>query len=79
MGSTRLILSRIRAAYLVTALLPSDDFLIDPLPNLLFTRDSSVWIRGHVAITSLAMPACSLGAAASTWQEASMKRWDETG
>ena len=42
---------------LVTSLLPSDDFLIDPLPNLLFTRDSSVWVRDHVTITSLAMPA----------------------
>ena len=42
---------------LVTALLAHDDFLIDPLPNLLFTRDSSVWIRDRAAITSLAMPA----------------------
>ena len=42
---------------LVTSLFASDDFLIDPLPNLLFTRDSSVWVRGRVAITSLAMPA----------------------
>ncbi len=42
---------------LVTSLLASDDFLIDPLPNLLFTRDSSVWVRDRVAITSLAMPA----------------------
>ncbi|HET8604111.1 MAG TPA: arginine deiminase [Marmoricola sp.] len=42
---------------LVTSLLARDDFLIDPLPNLLFTRDSSVWIRDHVAVTSLAMPA----------------------
>jgi arginine deiminase len=42
---------------LVTSLLGQDDFLIDPLPNLLFTRDSSVWIRDRVAITSLAMPA----------------------
>jgi arginine deiminase len=42
---------------LVTSLLASDDFLVDPLPNLLFTRDSSVWIRDRVAITSLAMPA----------------------
>ena len=42
---------------LVTSLLHSDDFLIDPLPNLLFTRDSSVWVRDKVAITSLAMPA----------------------
>jgi arginine deiminase len=42
---------------LVTSLKASDEFLIDPLPNLLFTRDSSVWVRDHVAITSLAMPA----------------------
>lgn len=42
---------------LVTSLLAHDDFLIDPLPNLLFTRDSSVWIGDRVAITSLAMPA----------------------
>ena len=42
---------------LVTSLLAFDDFLIDPLPNLLFTRDSCVWIRDRVAITSLAMPA----------------------
>ncbi|NYH80357.1 arginine deiminase [Actinopolyspora biskrensis] len=33
------------------------DFAIDPLPNLLFTRDSSVWIGDRVAVTSLAMPA----------------------
>ena len=44
---------------LVTSLLPSDDFLLDPLPNLLFTRDSSVWLRDRVVITSLAMPARS--------------------
>ena len=42
---------------LVTSLLASDDFLIDPLPNLLFTRDSSVWVRDRVAVTSLTMPA----------------------
>lgn len=42
---------------LVTSLLTADAFLIDPLPNLLFTRDSSVWIRDRVTITSLAMPA----------------------
>jgi len=42
---------------LVTSLLAPEDFLIDPLPNLLFTRDSSVWVRDRVAITSLAMPA----------------------
>ena len=42
---------------IVTSLLAHDDFLVDPLPNLLFTRDSSVWIGDRVAITSLAMPA----------------------
>ncbi|MBC7277695.1 arginine deiminase [Nocardioides sp.] len=42
---------------LVTSLLAHDDFLIDPLPNLLFTRDSSVWIRDRATVTSLAMPA----------------------
>ncbi|WP_374727443.1 arginine deiminase [Haloactinomyces albus] len=33
------------------------DFVIDPLPNLLFTRDSSVWVGNRVAVTALAMPA----------------------
>ncbi|MCG5430955.1 arginine deiminase [Mycobacterium sp. MYCO198283] len=33
------------------------DFVIDPLPNLLFTRDSSFWVGPKVAITSLALPA----------------------
>ena len=42
---------------IVTNLLAPEDFLIDPLPNLLFTRDSSVWLPGRVAVTSLAMPA----------------------
>lgn len=42
---------------LVTSLLAEDDFIIDPLPNLLFTRDSSVWLRDRVAVTSLTMPA----------------------
>jgi arginine deiminase len=42
---------------LTYALMDKHQFVIDPLPNLLFTRDSSVWIGDHVAITSLAMPA----------------------
>jgi len=42
---------------LAFALMDAHDFVVDPLPNLLFTRDSSVWIRDQVAITSLAMPA----------------------
>jgi arginine deiminase len=35
----------------------STEFVIDPLPNMMFTRDSSVWIGDAVAVTSLAMPA----------------------
>ncbi|NJC68953.1 arginine deiminase [Planosporangium thailandense] len=42
---------------IVYALLDRHDFIIDPLPNLLFTRDSSVWVGNEVAVTSLAMPA----------------------
>ncbi|GAB2653211.1 arginine deiminase [Saccharopolyspora gloriosae] len=33
------------------------DFALTPLPNLLFTRDSSVWVGDRVAVASLAMPA----------------------
>jgi arginine deiminase len=49
----------VRSSGLVSSLLAPDDFLIDPLPNLLFTRDSSVWLRDRVVVTSLAMPARS--------------------
>ncbi|WP_238423579.1 arginine deiminase [Gordonia sp. 'Campus'] len=35
------------------------EFAIAPLPNLLFTRDSSFWIGARFAITSLALPARS--------------------
>jgi len=38
----------------VFELLDRHDFVLDPLPNLLFTRDSSLWIRGYVAVASLA-------------------------
>jgi arginine deiminase len=48
---------RLSTPGLVTTLLPDEAFVIDPLPNLLFTRDSSVWVGDRVAITSLAMPA----------------------
>ncbi len=44
-------------AGLVAALSEEADFVVDPLPNLLFTRDSSAWIGDRVAVTSLAMPA----------------------
>jgi arginine deiminase len=38
-------------------LMDRSEFVVPPLPNLLFTRDSSVWVGNQVAITSLAMPA----------------------
>ncbi|MBO0826410.1 MAG: arginine deiminase [Streptosporangiales bacterium] len=42
---------------LTYALMESHDFIVPPLPNLLFTRDSSARIGGSVAVTSLAMDA----------------------
>jgi arginine deiminase len=37
----------------VFELLDRHDFVIEPLPNLMFSRDSSVWISDRVAVTSL--------------------------
>lgn len=39
------------------ALMDDHDFVVAPLPNCLFTRDSSMWLRDQVAVTSLAMKA----------------------
>jgi arginine deiminase len=44
-------------AGLVDRMTAPQDFIIAPLPNLLFTRDSSVWLRSGVAVTELAMAA----------------------
>lgn len=44
-------------ASLVRRMHSHGDFVIEPLPNLMFTRDSSFWIGPRVAITSLALPA----------------------
>ncbi len=49
--------SSTRAAGLSFALMHHEDFVLAPLPNVLFTRDSSVWIGDRVAVTRLAMPA----------------------
>jgi arginine deiminase len=45
------------ATSLVRRMHHGGDFVIEPLPNLLFTRDSSFWIGPRVTITSLALPA----------------------
>ena len=42
---------------LVDRMTPPQNFIIRPLPNLLFTRDSSVWLEHGVAVTELAMDA----------------------
>lgn len=42
---------------IVSRLMGSHEFVLPPLPNLLFTRDSSVWLGGEVAVTSPSMPA----------------------
>jgi arginine deiminase len=41
----------------VARLMGPHEFVITPLPNLLFTRDSSVWVGTQVAVTSPSMPA----------------------
>jgi len=45
------------ASGVVFSLLDRLDFVVPPLPNLLFTRDSSVWIGDHVAVTRPSMRA----------------------
>ncbi|MDL9938248.1 arginine deiminase [Gordonia sp. ABSL1-1] len=45
------------AASLVRQMHHGPEFAIEPLPNLMFTRDSSFWIGPRFAITSLALPA----------------------
>jgi len=46
-----------RGSGLVYRLMDRLDFVVPPLPNLLFTRDSSVWLGSTVAVTSPSMPA----------------------
>jgi N-dimethylarginine dimethylaminohydrolase len=38
----------------VFELLDRHDFVLDPLPNLMFTRDASFWVGNQVAVASLA-------------------------
>jgi arginine deiminase len=42
---------------LVDRMTQAQEFIIRPLPNLLFTRDSSVWLEHGVAVTALALTA----------------------
>ena len=42
---------------LVLASMDNDDLLLSPLPNHLFTRDTSCWVYNGVSINSMMMPA----------------------
>jgi arginine deiminase len=50
-------LPRSGAGSLVVRMAEPAHFVVPPLPNLLFTRDSSVWVGDRVAITSPSMKA----------------------
>ena len=42
---------------LVRRMYHDTDYVIEPLPNLVFTRDSSIWVGPRIVIPSLALPA----------------------
>jgi arginine deiminase len=46
-----------RDGSLVRRMHHGSDYVIEPLPNLVFTRDSSIWVGPRVVIPSLALPA----------------------
>jgi arginine deiminase len=50
-----------RGSLVVSAMLP-DDFVLRPLPNTYFTRDSSAWIYGGVVVNPMYWPARRLEA-----------------
>ena len=56
-GLTHEELPRTGAEGVVARLAGPAEFVVRPLPNLLFTRDSSVWVRDSVAVTSPSMHA----------------------
>jgi arginine deiminase len=56
-GLTHEELPRTGAEGVVARMAGPGEFVVRPLPNLLFTRDSSVWVDGHVAVTAPSMPA----------------------
>jgi arginine deiminase len=56
-GMTRADLSPLGVHSLRWSTLGLDDFVLPPLPNTLFPRDSSAWIYGGVTINPMAKPA----------------------
>ncbi len=56
-GLTHEELPRTGPEGVVARLTPPAEFVVRPLPNVLFTRDSSVWVSDRVAVTSPSMAA----------------------
>ncbi|HVM28401.1 MAG TPA: arginine deiminase [Mycobacteriales bacterium] len=56
-GLTHEELPRTGAEGVVARMAADGEFVVRPLPNLLFTRDSSVWVEQHVAVTRPSMDA----------------------
>ncbi len=56
-GITHAELPRSGASGVVARMAGSTEFVVPPLPNVLFTRDSSVWVGDRVAIASPSMRA----------------------
>jgi arginine deiminase len=52
----------IRRGSLVVSAMEDDDFVLRPLPNTYFTRDSSAWIYGGVSVNPMYWPARRLEA-----------------
>lgn len=46
-----------QSSSMMQAMHAADDFIIAPLPNHLFTRDTSCWIYGGVSLNPMALPA----------------------
>ena len=66
-------------ASLVRRMHHAHDFAIPPLPNLLFTRDSSMWVGDRVAVAALAMPARRRESAADRAPDAAGRARDQDG
>jgi arginine deiminase len=56
-GVLRSDLSALSVSSLSWATLHPDDFVLSPLPNTLYQRDTAVWVQDSVALSPMAMPA----------------------
>jgi arginine deiminase len=56
-GVLRSDLASLSVSSLTWTTLHPDDFVLPPLPNTLFQRDTAVWVQDTVALSPMAMPA----------------------